>query len=123
MLDDMSRASRPRPAFGQHLTELRRTAGLTQVALAELIQEPQSSIARWEAGDRPPRADIVVKLAKSLGVSVDDVLAVSKKPAKPGPKGKVARALEEVAKLPPRQQEQVLQVVNALLLQFRQQAH
>jgi transcriptional regulator with XRE-family HTH domain len=105
-----------------HITNLRLAAGLTQTALAEIIHEPQSSIARWETSDRPPRADVAAKLANALGVSVDDVLNISKKPGKPGPKGKVARALEEVSKLPPRQQDQVLQVVNALLLQFKQQA-
>lgn len=111
---------RPRPPQGQHLTNLRLAAGLTQTALAELIGESQANIARWEVNDRPPRADVAVKLAKALGVSVDQILNLSKKPAKPGPKGKLARAVEEVSRLPPRQQDQVLQVINALLLQFRQ---
>lgn len=80
------------------------------------------SIARWEVGERPPRADVVVKLAAALGVTVDQILNATKKPAKPGPRGKLARVLDEAATLPPRQQEQIVQVVQALLLQFRQHA-
>jgi transcriptional regulator with XRE-family HTH domain len=116
----MARKDRVRPPYGQHLTELRKAAGLTQTELASLIEEPQTSIARWEASDRPPRADVALKLSKALHVSIEVVLNSEKKPAKPGPKTKVAQAMERVSMLPARQQEQVLQVVNALLLQFQQ---
>jgi len=59
----------------------------------------------------------VPKLAEVLGVSMDELLNFKAPKPKAGPKGKVKEAFEAVSKLPRRQQEHILKVVNALVAQ------
>lgn len=49
----------------------------TQSALAEELGVDRSTIAKWETGKANPRADLLPKLAKVLGCSVDDLFAES----------------------------------------------
>ena len=49
----------------------------TQSALAEELGVDRSTIAKWETGKANPRADLLPKLAKALGCSVDDLFAES----------------------------------------------
>lgn len=99
--------------FGVHLAELRKAAGLSQNQLADKLGVPQSNISFWEQWEKPPRGEVLPKLAESLGVSMDELLNFTA----PRPKGKVKEAFEAVSKLPRRQQEHVLKVVNALVAQ------
>lgn len=111
--------SKPRPKQGAHLAALRREAGLSQAELGRLVGEKQQNIAFWEQSAKPPRSDVLPKLAKILGVTVEQLLdpgsnAIRKRT---GPVGKVQRLFEEVSQLPRRQQERIVEVVSALLAQ------
>jgi transcriptional regulator with XRE-family HTH domain len=117
MQDDMGRKlTRPRPSQGAKLSRLRQEAGLSQYDLAHLIGVTQSSVAFWELSDKPPRSDVLPKLAKALGVRIEDILngAVSLK-GKRGPKGKLRKLFDEVSNLPRRQKEQVIEFVSAFV--------
>jgi transcriptional regulator with XRE-family HTH domain len=103
--------------FGVHLAELRKAAGLSQNQLADKLGVPQSNISFWEQWEKPPRGEVLPKLAEVLGVSMDELLNFKAPKPKAGPKGKVKEAFEAVSKLPRRQQEHVLKVVNALVAQ------
>lgn len=111
---------RPRPARGHHLAQLRRAANLSQTALAELIAEPQSSLAKWELSSRPPPSDVLPKLAKALDVTVEDILNIkADAPAKKrGPPSRGHRLIDQVEQLPPRYQEKIYDVLSALLNQY-----
>ena len=60
--------------FAQRLKELRRKARLTQEELANLVKVSPITERRWEWGERIPRVDDIKKIARALGVSVDDLL-------------------------------------------------
>jgi transcriptional regulator with XRE-family HTH domain len=109
--------AKPRPAQGARLAALRKAAGLSQAELAKALGVPQSSIGFWETASKPPRSDILPKLAKALGVRVEDLLgsAPIAAPGRPGRVGKLQRALEQAAVLPRRQQELVVEFVNTLV--------
>jgi transcriptional regulator with XRE-family HTH domain len=117
------RLSKTRPRQGIRLAELRQAAHLSQAALARLIGESQQNVAYWEQSDKPPRSDVLPKLAHVLGVSVEHILDV-KTPVvrRNGPVGKVRKLFEEVSELPRRQQEKVVEFVSALVEQYRRQA-
>ena len=122
----MSRkTTRKQPAQGAHLATLRRAAGLTQAELADAISVPQANIAFWEFAEKPPRSDVLPVLAQVLGVTVETLLSVgARPPAVPrrGPKGKVLKAFEAVSALPKAQQGKVLELVDALVQQYRRKA-
>lgn len=61
-------------AFAVRLRELRETKGLLQRELAELVGMSQSTVARWEAGDREPTLQTLPQLADVLGTSIDDLV-------------------------------------------------
>jgi len=115
---------RIRPPQGARLAALRTAAGLTQAELAKLVGESQQNIANWELSDSPPRSSVIPKLAKALGVTVEEILNApsAARSSKRGPIGKAGKLFEEVSTLPPRQQEQIVQVVRALVSQFKQRA-
>ena len=112
--------SKPRPRQGTHLSKLRQAAGLTQAELARLIEVPQQSIAYWEVVDKPPRSDVLPKLAHALNVSVEELLGTENTGIvrKNGPAGKLRKTFDEVAALPRRQQEKIVEIVTALVEQY-----
>lgn len=65
-----------------NIKKLREAAGLSQMALSEIISVPQSTIASWETGRALPRADKLPLIAKALGCTIDDLL--NERPDKQG---------------------------------------
>ncbi|MBK8941024.1 MAG: helix-turn-helix transcriptional regulator [Polyangiaceae bacterium] len=111
----------PRPAQGAHLLALRTAAGLTQVELAALLGVHQGNIAFWEWAEKPPRGEVLPKMAKAFGVRVDDLLvdAEAPRPRRSGPVGRLQRVFEEAASLPRTKQDLVVQFVATLLDQHK----
>lgn len=56
------------------LKELRLKRGLTQDELAKLLSINRTTVTLWESGVNHPRAAMLVKLAKVLRCTVDDLL-------------------------------------------------
>lgn len=117
--------TRPRSAYGKHLAELRKAAGLTQVELAGILGVPQSNIAFWEQSEKPPRSDVLSAMAQAFGVRLEELLKVEaeKRTAakkKNGPTGRVQEVFDRVSKLPRRQQEKVVEFVSAFVSQYEQ---
>ncbi|MGI8684968.1 MAG: helix-turn-helix transcriptional regulator [Acidimicrobiales bacterium] len=52
------------------VAEVRRRAGLTQQALAELASTTQSTIAAYEAGAKEPSAETMTRIARAAGFAV-----------------------------------------------------
>lgn len=118
--------TKPRGRHGARLAVLRQQAGLTQVELANLIGEKQQTIAYWERSSRPPRSDALPKLARVLGVQLEDLVkssgAVPEPSPKIGPTGRVQKLFTEVARLPRRQQDKIIEFVSAFIDQHKRKA-
>ena len=57
------------PGFqSERLVEARDSRGLTQVALADLMNRTSSSISRWEAGNQSPEPEALETLARALNL-------------------------------------------------------
>lgn len=109
-------AFRPQPEMGAHLARLRETAGLSQRQLAEKLDVPISNITFWERSEKPPRAEMLPRMAEAFGVSVDTLLRVEPiKPKKAIAKGRLQQVFEEVSKLPRRQQQKVVEMAEGFL--------
>ena len=52
--------------------------GLTQQELASLLNINRVSYARWENNSREPNLETIVKLAKILDTTTDDLLGIKK---------------------------------------------
>lgn len=57
------------------IKELRTKLNMTQIEMAECLGVRQSTVAMWESGKNMPRADMLLKIARLLGCSIDDLFA------------------------------------------------
>ena len=57
-----------------NIKHLRLKAGMTQTDLAKKMRVTQSAVSRWEIGDVSPLPKLHKRLAKVLGVTVDELL-------------------------------------------------
>lgn len=106
-------------SFGARLRRLRKAKGFTQVELAEAIDSSQRMITYYETEDGLPAAPVVLKLAKVLGVTSEELLGIrtnSRKAAPESPENiRLWRRLRQVEKLSPAERRQVLQLIDALV--------
>lgn len=65
--------------LGERMKHLRSLQDLSQEALAEAVGQSRINITRIENGDRLPSVEVLVNIADSLHVSVDDLLVDSLK--------------------------------------------
>lgn len=101
------------PGFAERLVRLRTDAGYTQVELAEEIGVSQRMIAHYETVSNPPIA-LLPKLAKALGVTLDQLFGLeSVKPKKLG-LSRLHRKLRMVERLPPLDRRQVITMIESL---------
>jgi transcriptional regulator with XRE-family HTH domain len=99
--------------------QLRLERGVTQVDLARLIGSTQRNISHYETA-APPPAHVLVKIAKVLGVSTDELLGVH--PAKPVDKPqddretrRLWKKFQQVRDLPVKDQRAVIRLINSLV--------
>ncbi|MBU0678476.1 MAG: helix-turn-helix domain-containing protein [Verrucomicrobia bacterium] len=102
---------------GSHLKRLRERAGLSARDLGERIGVRHSNILFWENSGTLPRSNILVSMAQALGVTVEELLGEARPRRVVQPGGKLGRVFQEVSKLPRRQQQKIVDVVEALVAQ------
>lgn len=64
-------AEAERKSFGEKLYTLRKKNGLSQQAVAEVLQVSRQSISRWEVGSSVPTMENLRLLSQLYGVPVD----------------------------------------------------
>jgi len=106
------------PQRGQRLKALREAAGLTQRELARQLGVHHSNIQFWESGAVPPRSEVLPAMAELLGVRVEELLGhEARRKVVAAPSGRARLAFDKVSKLPKRQQQKILEVVEAFVAQ------
>lgn len=102
--------------IGARLAELRKEKGITQGELAERLGVSQPMISDYERGELRLHGELIVELAKILGVSADELLGI-----KTGKKNgsiknrRLARRLQSINQLPKRDQEALLRTIDAFV--------
>jgi transcriptional regulator with XRE-family HTH domain len=105
-----------RSAFGQRLYEARESKGLSLRQVAEELEVPLNTYANWERRNVGIKPEYLAALAKILEVSVEQLIGAATPPKKDGPTGKSRKLFEEVSKLPRRQQQRILAMVEDMLI-------
>ena len=107
---------RERPEFGQRMSEARERAGFTQTELAKKLGVTQQVIAAWERRVIALRPEQIKAIAQAINTTADYLIGItgSGKGSK-GPSGKVRHVFEQVSKLPRRQQQKVVEFVEAFV--------
>jgi transcriptional regulator with XRE-family HTH domain len=119
--DDMQTGRPPthkRPPLGERIAAFRERAGLSQQQLADALKVNQQMIAYWERRGVTLRPEQLAGLADALKVSVEELLGKAAPRVRgSGPAGKARQIFESVSRLPRRQQQKIVEVVEALVAQ------
>ncbi len=67
--------------FGQRISELRKSYGETQAALAEQLGVKKNQISEIERGNRTTSAERIALICEHYGVSADYLLGLTDDPA------------------------------------------
>jgi transcriptional regulator with XRE-family HTH domain len=107
------------PPFGKRMAALRKERGLTQVQLADKLGITVKAVDYYERRARNPSIEFVKRAAAALGVRavdlVDDGAPRKSSRSKPGPVSQLEERLEKLRRLPKKQQEVVLKMLDGLL--------
>ena len=103
---------------GERIKKLRLSRGLTQTELGKQIGVTQRVITYYEAAGGSPAPELLLKLAKTLSVSTDQLLGQtpqSDAKAQPGPSTlRLWRRLKKLEALPAHDQKSVLKMIDLL---------
>ena len=102
--------------FSERLKAFRKSRGLTQTRLAELLVVDPRVYNRWERGSATPQLDTVVKIANLLQVSLDELAGVKEPSSEPLVQNPKLRALlKDVDSLPDEDQQALIILMDSLL--------
>jgi transcriptional regulator with XRE-family HTH domain len=102
--------------LGRRLARLRKEQGLTQIELGAKTDLSQVLISDYERGRLQPSPDTLIKMAKALGVTADELLGLKGKPASGNkPSLKTLRRLKKIEELPPSQQKALFKTIDNFL--------
>jgi transcriptional regulator with XRE-family HTH domain len=103
-------------ALGRRIAALRRERGYTQTELADQVGAIQVVVSNYERGKLRPHPDMIVRLAKALRVSADELLGI-RPPSQNGAavSRRVLRRLQAIDGLPKRDQDALFRTIDAFL--------
>lgn len=104
-------------SLGERVARLRREKGLTQEELAQALDVTQPVVSDYERGRLRLHGELIVALTEILGVSADDLLGLQTAKARPSAikNRRLLRQVQELEKLPKRDQQAVIRTIEAFL--------
>ena len=61
-------------SIGENIKRLRRSKGMTQEQLADILNISNAAVSKWERGDSFPDITLLFPIADYFGVSVDELM-------------------------------------------------
>jgi transcriptional regulator with XRE-family HTH domain len=103
-------------SFGKNILQIRKKAKLSQSEFAKLLKVKQPNIPRWESESVTPSILTIIKIAKNLNVTTDELLLSEdelkgKKTSDPA----LAMRIKSIEKLSEKNKETLFQVIDAYL--------
>jgi transcriptional regulator with XRE-family HTH domain len=102
--------------IGRRLARIRKQKGLTQKTLAEKMGLIQALVSAYELGKIRLNAEMVIRFAKALEVSADEILGLKNNGGgKENPSLRLIRRINRIESLPPARQKTVLKAIDFML--------
>lgn len=102
------------PMFRTRLVQIRKSKNLTQQALADSMNLHVNQIKRYESGQSDPSLDALVRLARALHVSLDDLVFDE---SERGPSNELALQFEAVSRMSEDERHVVKTLLDGMILQ------
>lgn len=106
------------PMFRTRLIQLRKARNLTQQALADAVQVHLNQIKRYEAGTTQPHLDVLIRLAKALHVTTDELLFDE---SERGPSDDLALQFEAVSHMPEKERSIIKALLDGMIVKYQTQ--
>jgi transcriptional regulator with XRE-family HTH domain len=103
--------------LGERITQLRKARGITQVQLADILGVSQQTVQAYEVGRRRIQVSALPVVARTLGVSLEELFGETKGRAKRGPASQLERSIERISALPKPKQKFVIEMLETVLAQ------
>jgi len=108
-----------RKAFGSRLKGLRKQKNWSQKELAALVDVRFQQLNKYESGLNIPPAEMLVKLADALGVTVDFLLTGNPVEDSPLANSRLFRRFQALEAMASDDQETVIKVIDAMVAKQR----
>ena len=102
-------------SFSANLIQIRKSQGLTQNALSESANLHINQIRRYEAGTSQPTMEGLIKLAKALHVSIDELVFDE---SERGPSNKMKLMFEAIGNLNDKEQSIIQELIEGMLVKY-----
>ena len=99
------------------IRQLREAAGLSLRELASQIGEQHTNVLYWETSGNLPRSNVLVPMAKALGVTVEELLGEARPRRVLSPGGRLRQVFDAASKLPRSQQEKIISILEPFVTQ------
>lgn len=99
--------------FPSQLIRLRKAKGFTQQSLADAVGLHVNQIKRYEGGTAQPTLDALVRLAKTLHVSLDDL--VFSEDAR-GPDDDLRLQFEAISRFEPEEKQTIRELLEGMII-------
>lgn len=94
--------------IGNQIASLRKAKNMTQLDLAMKLNVSQAMITAYETGKRGISVSRLLEMAEILNVLPDEILGVDiQTTKKPGPASRLEKQVEQIKKLPKKNQQYV----------------
>jgi transcriptional regulator with XRE-family HTH domain len=101
---------------GEKIAYLRKAQGLTQLQLSEKIGVSRSSIAEYERGDNRIYDEMLVRLAYTLNISIDDLLCINQEDLeKDQPSLRFMKRILKINTLTENEQKYILKTIDTFI--------
>jgi len=107
--------------LGARIAQFRKTQNITQIQMAEIIEASQQTVNSYETGRRRVPASTLPILAKTFGISVDELIGNDDKKGrnKRGPVSTLQRQIEQITLMPRTKQKFISEMLEAMIQQQR----
>lgn len=107
-------------SIGQRVARIRKERGITQEELAHYLNVSQPIVSAYERGEMRLHGELIVKLAKLLKVSADELLGLKTGKDRSLPNSRrFIRRLRQLDRLPKRDQDALVRTIDAFLLKLQ----
>lgn len=101
--------------FSARLTQYRKVLGLTQQGLADAAEIHVTQIKRYESGSAQPTLEALVKLARTLHISLDELVFAENER---GPRDKTRLLFEAIEQLQDDEQRIIQELLEGMILKY-----
>ena len=102
--------------FSDRLANLRKQRGLTQEALANLIEITKTQVYRYESGSSQPTLDVIKNIAIALSVTADELIFETDERK---PDDSLSLLMEGVSRLNPDEKHVIREIIEGMLVKHQ----